>query len=406
MGYHHILTWSTPEYLNLYPPRQNTDYRGQREKHDCKTVSIFGSTGTIGQKAFSIASSNNFEIVAIIGNRNYRCLIEQVLKCLPKYVCVSDDASFKIVRDALSGARKRIEVVPNSELVNVASIDVDCCVMAMSGIAALGPTFACLGHAKNLAIATKEVIISGGQYLMNQAHEKKTKIIPVDSEHSAIYQCLEEGNPDAINQIILTASGGPFLGRTEDDLDNVTIDEALAHPNWKMGKKVTIDSATMINKAIEMIEASILFDIPITKIKPLIHRESIIHGMICFVDGTFKAVLSSPDMSIPISFAMNYPNRNPLNTDRIDFYDLGSLTFTKPKQWQSRNMGLAYSVMDSRKVIAFNVANEMAVQSFLDGRIRFSEIYEYIVRILDKAEPENVNSYEDIVRIINNIPLS
>ncbi|MDR0640373.1 MAG: 1-deoxy-D-xylulose-5-phosphate reductoisomerase [Holosporales bacterium] len=361
-------------------------------------VSIFGSTGTIGQKALSIAKSNGFEIVVISGNRNHGLLIEQALECAPKYVCVSDEARNQIVRDALSGSST--EVIPHKEMCNVASIDVDCCIMAISGIAALAPTFACIGHAKKLALATKEVIICGGRYLMNRAQDEGTKIIPVDSEHSAIYQCLEGNTPQDINQMILTASGGPFLYREESELANVTVDEALKHPNWRMGKKITIDSATLINKALEMIEASILFDIPIDRINPLIHRESIIHGMVSFADGTFKAVLSQPDMSIPISFAMNYPERKPLDIGAVDFYDIEALRFTRPKSWQTRNMAIAYSVVNERKSIAFNVANEAVVQKFLDGEIRFSEIYDNILKVLDKAESENVGSYEDIVGII------
>lgn len=252
-----------------------------------KKISIFGSTGSIGQKALKIAQKSNFEVVSISGNRNHKKLIEQAEYYHPKYVCVSDYEAFEIVKDALIG--KDTEVLPESEMNNISKLETDCFVMAISGIAGLEPTFSALGHTKRLAIATKEVIISAGDLLINFAKNYNTEIIPIDSEHSAIFQCIQ-GEKNVVKEIILTASGGPFVDFEEDDLRKVTLSDALKHPNWTMGNKITIDSATLINKALEIIEASYLFNFPIENITPLIHPSSIIHGMVRFCDGSIIVI--------------------------------------------------------------------------------------------------------------------
>ena len=363
-----------------------------------KKISIFGSTGTIGRKALELASINNFEIVAISGNKNHDLLIEQAKLFNPKYVSVSDKNSFEIVKNSLSN---NIDVVPESEIENIAQIDVDCCVMAISGNSGLIPTFQCLGHAKRLAIATKEVIISGGILLKNKASQLGTEIIPIDSEHNAIFQSIANENKDEVNKLILTASGGAFLDYEEKDLENVTLQDALRHPNWNMGKKITIDSATMINKALEIIEAAYLFDIQISKVDALIHPNSIIHGMVLFNDGTFKSIMSYPDMMLPISFAINYPVRKACFMKGIDFTEIENLNFRKPKDWQKKNINLAYQAFNEKKSITFNAANELAVQKFMDGSIKFLDIHKLIVKILEKSESENIDSIDDILDIIS-----
>ena len=338
-----------------------------------KTVTIWGSTGVIGAKALDIAIKSGFEIVAIISNSNYSKLIEQAKMANPKYVGVADKRAYEIVKEALESTD--IEVLPESEFANLSQLKVDCCVMAISGNAGLKPTFECLGYARRLAIATKEAIISGGKLLQNLAKQKQTEIIPIDSEHNSIFQCLLGENSKNIKELILTASGGPFVDLEESDLKNVTVEKALQHPNWNMGKKNTIDSATMINKALEIIEAAYLFDIDIKKIKPLIHTNSIIHGMVGFNDGSLKALLSMPNMNIPISYAINYPDRQKVSVPDLDFESIRSLNFRKPTSWQKRNVELAYQAFDEKKVISFNTANEIAVSKFLDGKLRFNEIF-------------------------------
>ncbi|MDR3030865.1 MAG: 1-deoxy-D-xylulose-5-phosphate reductoisomerase, partial [Holosporales bacterium] len=226
------------------------------------------------------------------------------------------------------------------------------------------------------------------------------QIIPIDSEHNAIFQCLVNEDINEINKIILTASGGPFLNFEENELNNITPLEALSHPNWDMGKKITIDSATLINKALEIIEAHCLFDIDIEKIEALIHPNSIIHGMVMFQDGSYKSVMSSPNMAMPISFALNFPQRKPCDMKEINFEEIGKLEFQKPKSWQKRNIDLAYWAVKERKTIALNLANEKYVYEFLSGKIKFSEIYEKTYKTLLKSEPESINSAEDIRDIL------
>ncbi|MDR1476183.1 MAG: 1-deoxy-D-xylulose-5-phosphate reductoisomerase [Holosporales bacterium] len=366
-----------------------------------KTCSIFGSTGTIGQKAAQVAMDNYFEIVALTGGRNFDLLIKQALKYRPKYIGIAYEEGYSIVREAVSGIG--IEVVFGEEINELASMAVDCCVMAISGRngAAIGPTLACLGNARRLAIASKEAIIAGGKFLVNRAKLLGTEILPIDSEHSAIFQCLSREDKTAIDRVILTASGGPFLGLEESELsENATIQAALHHPKWKMGPKITIDSATLINKAFEIIEAAILFDIEIDKITPIIHPESIIHGLIEFNDKTLKAVLSTPDMILPISFAMNYPCRKSYLANQLDLCNIGKLQFIEQKEWQKRNMNLAYQAFNEKKLIAFSISDEIAVSKFLRGQIKFEQIYEFIIKTLNHSECEKIESYDDIKEII------
>lgn len=341
-----------------------------------KTLSIWGSTGVIGSKAFEIGRRSGFKIEAIVGNTNHQELIAQAKIAHPRYVGVYNREAFEIVKKELQSTE--VQVISNEELPKLAHFYVDCCVMAVSGSIGLDYTQECLGHTKRIAIATKEALISGGKTLMQCAFEKKTEIIPIDSEHNAIFQCLVGEDSKNISELILTASGGPFLNYDEEDLKNVTIEQALNHPNWRMGKKNSIDSATCINKALEIIEASILFDIDISKIKVLIHPVSIIHGAIKFRDGSIKALLSQPDMNIPISYALNFPNRASSKNSDFDILNLSKLEFIPPKPWQQRNINLAYQAMGKNKAHKLNIANEIAVEKFLAGELKFSDIFYFI----------------------------
>jgi 1-deoxy-D-xylulose-5-phosphate reductoisomerase len=367
-----------------------------------KKISIFGSTGIIGKKAVNIAHTNNFEIIAISGNQNTEELIRQALKFQPRYVCVANNEIFKKVKESLAGCKT--EVLPGMEITNLAELDVDCCVIATAGDFGLLPTFKCLGRTKRLAIASKEVILFGGSLLMTFAQKHNTEVIPIDSEHNAIFQCINDEKKESIEEVILTASGGAFLDYDENELSNIDVRDALKHPNWNMGQKITIDSSTLMNKALEIIEAAYLFEIPIEKIKPLLHTNSIIHGLVKFVDKSFKAVLSFPDMFVPISFAINYPNRTFIdNLPDVNFEKLGNLSFGNFKNWQERNINLAYQVFHDEKVIAFAVADEIAVTKFINNKIRFDEIYKTIVKILDVSYKEKINSVEDIVNTISTV---
>jgi 1-deoxy-D-xylulose-5-phosphate reductoisomerase len=367
-----------------------------------KKISVFGSTGIIGSKAIEIAHSSGFEIVAISGHTNIEKLLKQADIYRPQFVCVTTNDGFQKVREALSN-RTEISVLPPDEINNMAKLNVDCCVMSISGNAAIYPTFSSLGYAKRLAIANKESIISGGNILMDLAQRNHTEVIPIDSEHNAILQCISGEQMTDIEEIILTASGGPFLDFEDKDLKNVTIDDALKHPNWNMGKKITIDSSTLINKALEIIEAAYLFSYPIEKITSLIHPNSIIHGMIKFTDGVFKSIISMPDMKLPISFAMHYPKRYDCHTPSIDFAKLENLSFKQPKPWQKRNIDLAYLAFKEKKVIAFNIANEITVNKFLKDEIKFVDIYNVITEILERSQVENIFSQEDIFETITEL---
>ena len=366
-----------------------------------KTVAIWGSTGIIGTTALKIAMNSGYRIVAIIGNKNHKLLIEQAKLAKPEYVGVADRQSYEIVKDTLSTGK--IEVLTATEFENLAKLDVTCSVMAIAGHASLQPTFASIGHAQRLAIASKEAIISGGKLLQTVAKEKGTEIIPIDSEHNSILQCLLGENKTSIKELILTASGGAFADFDENEFKNVTLQDALKHPNWQMGIKNTIDSATLFNKALELIEASYLFDINITKIKAIIHPNSIIHAMVKFMDNSYKSLMSFPDMKLPISYALNYPNRCECNLPELDFEQIYNLSFKKPKAWQRRNINLAYYAVQEKKVIAFNIANEVAVSKFITGKLQFAEIYKYVIEILAHSQAENVNSFEDIQAIIQSI---
>ena len=363
-----------------------------------KTINIFGSTGSVGKKAFEIARLNHFEIVALTCNKNHDEIIQQAKICQPKHICVTNQQSFSIVKNALS--KEKINIVDGSELKNIAKIKVDIGVMAIAGNPGIVPTFAMLGHVKRLAIATKEAIISGGELLIEQAKLLHTEIMPLDSEHNALFQCLHNENISDIEKLIITASGGPFLNFSERDLQNITPSDATANPNWSMGKKISIDSSTLINKAMEIIETAYLFSIPITKIVPLVHPESLIHAMAQFQDGILKATIYSPDMAFPISYGLNYPSRKPCSAKAIDFSELTNFSFKKPMDWQKRNMNLAYTAFADKKVIAFNAANTVAVHAFLNNQIKFLDIYNIVAKTLEFAKKETIASVQDIMEII------
>jgi 1-deoxy-D-xylulose-5-phosphate reductoisomerase len=366
-----------------------------------KRISIFGSTGVVGQKGLSVLAQNqgSFELICLSGHSNHSLLIEQALRYKPRYVLVSSDKSYKIVKDALKDG---IEVLSGEDWERALAEKTDVILMAISGIAAIKPTFSCLGKTKTLAMANKETIVCAGKLFTSLAEQTETKIIPVDSEHSGIFQCLLGEDIAFVEEILITASGGPFRNKTSiDELRNVSAEEALNHPNWTMGPKITIDSATMINKAFEIIEASILFNISTEKIKTTVHPQSIVHSIVCFIDGSWKANLGFPDMITSVSYALNFPTRKKVAAQSINFERIQALEFREPNSWQRDSINLAYTAFYERKMIAFTVANEKAVSLFLRNQIKFTDIFTIITESLEKALPEKVTSAEDIYSLLS-----
>jgi 1-deoxy-D-xylulose-5-phosphate reductoisomerase len=366
-----------------------------------KRIAILGSTGSIGTQALEVISEqpNSFEVSVLTAQNNVDLLIEQALKFKPLAVVIGNDAHFEKLKSALSG--KHISVHAGAEALAevVESDSVDMVLTALVGYAGLKPTLRAIEAGKDIALANKETLVVAGEIVMELAKKKGVKIHPVDSEHSAIYQCLvgEERNP--IEKIVLTASGGPFRGKKRDDLLGVTKKQALKHPNWEMGAKITIDSATLMNKGLEVIEAKWLFDLEASQIEAIVHPQSIIHSIVQFEDGSMKAQMGLPDMKLPIQYAMGFPNRLKNNFPRFDFLKYPSLTFEQPDKETFRNLQLAYLAMEraGNSACILNAANEISVKRFLNDEIKFLQIAELNEFCLENAQFVVKPSYEDYV---------
>lgn len=378
-----------------------------------KDIAIFGSTGSIGKMALSIARKykNFFNVVAISGNNNIDLLAEQIKEFTPKYVSISNAEKYK---EFLSKYTNLLDSTvlfsgDNGMLKILDSIKIDILIISVVGITGLKPLYKALDMGINVASANKEPIVVAGDFLLKKSKEKKSFIFPIDSEHSAIFQCLLGEEKKYIKKLIITASGGPFLFTPFQNLKNVKIFDVLNHPKWKMGPKVTIDSATLMNKAFEVIEAKYLFDIEKEKIDVIIHPESIIHSMVEFIDGSYKAELAPTDMKIPIQYAMSYPERLEKTLD-ID-ENLNTLDFKKIKSLNFYNLDindekfkcfkLAIESMNSGNdyLIVLNASDEILVNEFLNGRISFLDIPEYLNEILSKHSAVKINSLDDIFEL-------
>lgn len=343
-----------------------------------KKLAILGSTGSIGTQALEVvdAHSDKFEIAVLTANENAELLIEQALKYRPNAVVIVNEAHYKKVEEVLwkediktyAGASSLDDIVQMDEI--------DLILTAIVGIAGLPSTIKGIEAGKNIALANKETLVVAGSIITKIAQEKGVNIYPVDSEHSAIFQCLVGEFHNPIEKVILTASGGPFKGFSLAELENVKIEDALNHPNWNMGQKISIDSATMMNKGLEVIEARWLFNLKPDQIEVVIHPESVVHSLVQFMDGGIKAQLGLPDMKQPIQFAFSYPERLPSNAPRLDFNDYPSLHFESPDQTVFKNLKLAYDALQREGNIAaaLNASNEVNVQAFLDGKIGFLDI--------------------------------
>ncbi|HMI63351.1 MAG TPA: 1-deoxy-D-xylulose-5-phosphate reductoisomerase [Puia sp.] len=351
-----------------------------------KRIALFGSTGSIGRQALEVIEANPtvFSVEVLTAQSSDEVLIKQALHFKPNIVVIGDEKKYAVVRDAL--ASQPIKVFAGEKaLEEVASMDVyDMMLAAIVGFAGLRPTLRAIENGKAIALANKETLVVAGDIVMKKALEYKAPVIPVDSEHSAIFQCLIGETRSRIEKIILTASGGPFLGKKPNFLVNVKRDHALQHPNWNMGAKITIDSATLMNKGLEMIEAKWLFNLQPEQVHVVIHPQSIIHSMIQFEDGSIKAQMGLPDMKLPIQYALGFPRRLPSAFPRYDFRKPNTLTFEEPDVKTFRNLVLATDALNKGGNLpcVLNAANEIAVFAFLRNRIGFLDMTDLVERTM------------------------
>lgn len=368
-----------------------------------KRIAILGSTGSIGTQALKVIDEHleKFEVEVLCAYNNYELLIQQAIKYQPNAVVIINQHHYATVSEALQSHQIKVFKGEQSLQESLSMSTIDLCLNAIVGSAGLLPTVIAIKNKIPVALANKETLVMGGEIISTLQRTYNAPIIPVDSEHSAILQCLL-GEFSPISKLILTASGGPFIGRTEEELKNVTIQEALKHPSWSMGKKITVDSATLVNKALEIIEAKYLFNLHPDKIKVVIHPKSMVHSMVEFADGSLKAQLGVPDMRTSIAFAFSYPNRVALSTPKIDFEQPFSLEFIPPNAVQQRSLNLAYTVLRKGGVLpcVLNAANEVAVQAFLDTQLLFHHIVPTIEKVLNQYNSYGeANNIEDLIQI-------
>ena len=365
-----------------------------------KKIFILGASGSIGENALSVIDSNKekFELIGISVHSNVEKANQIIKKYSPKYIYIFD----KLAKDNLLKTENAVIFEDEKELSDVFnSKDVDIIISAISGFAGIKSTFHAAKSGKKILLANKESIVAGGSLLMKMVSENNTELVPIDSEHNAIFQCLPESkSTEDVKQIVITASGGPFHGKNIDELNDIGVQDALKHPNWKMGAKISIDSATLVNKCLELIEACYLFNMNENFFELVIHPESIIHSIVSFKDGSSICQMSNPDMRVPIANAMSYEKRLSIPFQPINFNNL-KLNFESFPNDRAEIVNLAREVVreDSSKGIYFNAANEVAVENFLKDRIKFREIYEVILRTFDTKEMSKFNSIEDIFEI-------
>jgi 1-deoxy-D-xylulose-5-phosphate reductoisomerase len=354
-----------------------------------KRIAIIGSTGSIGVQALEIVAEHPtlFTAEVLTANKNAELLVSQAKQFQPNAVVIADESLYRQVADALADLPIKVYAGADALEQIVCMDTIDIVLMALVGYAGLKPTVRALEARKMVALANKETLVVAGNIVMQLAATYKTPIVPIDSEHSAVFQCLA-GEYAAIDKIYLTASGGPFLNLPAEKLSSVTRDDALKHPRWNMGAKITIDSATMMNKGFEVIEARWLFGLPADKIKVLIHPQSVIHSMVQFCDGAIKAQLGEPSMKIPIQYALTYPDRTVCNAPAVDFANYRALNFMEPDFDKFPCLALAYQALRTGGATPciMNAANEIAVQAFLDRRIRYTDIYALTAATVDAMQ--------------------
>ncbi len=370
-----------------------------------KNISLLGSTGSIGTQTLDVVRRNDdINVVALAAGTRIKELEAQVRKFKPQLVCVGKEELAEELKIMLSDMDVKI-VSGESGLIEAATLEsADIVLTAVVGMMGIVPTIEAIKAHKDIALANKETLVTAGHIIMKLAKECGINIYPVDSEHSAIFQSLNGEYHKEVSKILLTASGGPFRGRKRSELENVTLEDALKHPNWSMGRKITIDSSTMANKGLEVMEAQWLFDVPADKVQVVIQPQSIIHSMVEFVDGGIMAQLGSPDMRLPIQYALTYPHRRTLNTERVDFFKLGQITFEEPDFETFKALKLAYDAAGTGGNIptAFNAANELAVAKFLDRKIKYLDIPEIIQYAMEETRLVENPSVEQILETEKN----
>lgn len=370
-----------------------------------RNIVILGSTGSIGTQALEVVRKSNdeFKVIAISGNKNIDLLYKQAVEFKPSYIVVMDELNAKELKEKLRTTDIKILVGING-LEEISAIDeADIILNSVVGMVGLKPTIAAIRANKTIALANKETLVVAGDIIKEELKNSKASIIPVDSEHNAIFQCLLGNDKTKVNRLIITASGGPFRGKTKEDLKNVTDKEALKHPRWSMGKKISIDSSTLMNKGLEVIEAHYLFDIPYEKIDVVVHPQSIIHSMVEYVDGSIIAQLGKTDMGHPIQFALNYPERQESTVGYLNLLEFNNLTFEKPDLETFECLKLAYEagITGGTMTTVLNAVNEEAVAQFLAGRIKYLDISQIIKEAMKSHIVEYDVSIDRIIELEN-----
>ena len=365
-----------------------------------RKIVLLGSTGSIGTQTLDVVRNNaDLEIIGLAANKNVTLIEAQIRKFHPHYAAMFDPAAAQELKVKVADLPVKIFAGMEGLMELVTVPEADTVLTAVVGMIGIRPTIAAIESGKDIALANKETLVTAGHLIMPLAAAHKVKILPVDSEHSAIFQSLNGEPKRKLEKILLTASGGPFRRMSRQQLETITVKEALKHPNWSMGPKVTIDSASLVNKGLEVMEARWLFDVRLDQIQVVVQPQSIIHSMVQYCDGAVIAQLGIPDMKLPIQYALFYPDRMPMTEDRLDFWKLGSITFEKPDTETFKGLDLAYQAagIGGSMPTVFNAANEMAVKHFLSGKIRFLEIYDMI---LDAMEHHQKIESPDVEQIL------
>lgn len=370
-----------------------------------KKIAILGSTGSIGTQTLEVVRNNkDIEVAGLAAGSNITLLEKQAREFRPKKVCVWSKEKAKELSIRLKDTE--IQVLSGMEgLLEIAEMkESQILVTALMGMIGIRPTIAAIRAGKDIALANKETLVTAGHLIMPLAKEYKVRILPVDSEHSAVFQALNGEDANKINKILLTASGGPFRGKKREELEHILPEDALKHPNWTMGKKITIDSSTLVNKGLEVMEAKWLFDVDLDRIQVVVHPQSIIHSMVEFADGGIIAQLGTPDMRLPIQYALYYPSRKYLQGDRLDFAGLSSLTFEKPDLDTFIGLRLAFeaSKTGGSMPTVYNAANELAVSKFLEGKIKYLQITELIEACMEEHRVIKSPSVDEILEVEQN----
>ncbi len=366
-----------------------------------KKISILGSTGSIGTQALDVIGdvTSNTEAVCLTANKNTKLLEQQIRKYKPKFAAIGDESLYSDLKARCKDIDIKLSAGSDGIIQAATFGDADMVLNSLVGISGLVPTISALCEKKDIALANKETLVTGGEVVTQLAKEMGASILPVDSEHSAIFQCLNGENRDKIKNIWLTASGGPFRGKTKEYLESVTKEQALKHPNWDMGAKITIDSSTLMNKGLEVIEARWLFDVDCDRIIPIVHPESVIHSMVEFEDNSIIAQMGSPDMRLPISYAINFPERKYSVSKPLNLFEIKSLNFEKPDYETFPCLRLAFDAIKSGGLMCavLNGANEACVELFLNDKIRYTQISELIERAMEDFSNQEIVTVDGIL---------